>query len=168
MKTHSISELTQNAYKLLIQVASSLQSVFLLVIRLYWGWQFTTTGYGKLTNIAKITDFFQSLGIPFPVLNAYLAGMTECFGGVLLLLGLASRVVCLPLMFTMFIAYATAERDALHSLFTDPDKFTGATPFLFLLTAIIVFIFGPGSFSIDRLLSRLFKPDNDQGSESAK
>ena len=38
-------------------VADLLQSPLLLVIRLYWGWQFVQTGYGKLTNLGRTTGF---------------------------------------------------------------------------------------------------------------
>jgi putative oxidoreductase len=131
------------------------QSVFLLIIRLYWGWQFCSTGFGKLSHIGKIISFFSSLGIPFPELNAYLAGTTECVGGFLLLLGLGSRVVAIPLIFTMIVAYATADREAVQSIFTDPDKFTSADPFLFLLTAVVVLLFGPGKISVDALLKNV-------------
>ena len=51
-------------YKLLIAAASSLQSPFLLLVRLYWGFQMTQTGWGKLHNLAKVAEFFTSLGIP--------------------------------------------------------------------------------------------------------
>jgi len=43
-----------------------LQSLLLLIIRLYWGWGFFETGKGKLMDVQKPTAFFQSLGIPFP------------------------------------------------------------------------------------------------------
>jgi putative oxidoreductase len=59
------------------------------------------------------------------------------------------------LIFTMIIAYATAESDKLHHLFSKPDEFVSADPFLFMLTAIIVLIFGPGVFSLDALLARI-------------
>jgi putative oxidoreductase len=158
MNNKTLSSLALTAFACLNLGATSLQSVFLLIIRLYWGWQFFQTGMGKLENITKITSFFQGLGIPFPTVNAYLAGSTECFGGLCLLLGLGSRLITIPLIFTMIVAYATAEREALFSIFTDPDKFTGADPFLFMMTAIIVFLFGPGFISVDRLLKRIFAP----------
>ena len=37
---------------------SLLQSPFLVAIRLYWSWQFAQSGWGKLHNLAKITDYF--------------------------------------------------------------------------------------------------------------
>jgi len=145
---------SRNAYAWLVKAASLLQSPLLLVVRLYWGWQFFQTGKGKLMNHEKVTDFFQSLHIPMPSVNAYLAGTTECLGGLLLLIGLGSRLVSLPLIFVLGIAYITAESEALKSFFNDPDKFTGATPFLFLVACVMVLVFGPGKFSIDWLLAK--------------
>jgi putative oxidoreductase len=134
-----------------------LQPVFLLIIRLYWGWQFFNTGKGKLTSIPKVSGFFHSLGIPFPTLNAYLAGSTECFGGLLLLVGLGGRITTLPLIFTMIVAYITASPDAVKNIFSKPDDFVTADPFLFMLAAIIVFVFGPGPLSLDGLIGRSLK-----------
>jgi len=54
------------------------------------------------------------------------------------------------------MAYITADKEALRSIFSDPDKFTAAAPYVFLLASLIVFVFGPGVFSVDALLSRFF------------
>ena len=143
-----------SGYRLLACAASYLQSPLLLAIRLYWGWQFFQTGKGKLMNLDRITEFFQSLHIPMPKLNACLAGGTECFGGLLLLLGLGSRLVSLPLIFTMIIAYVTADLDKVKAIFSDPDKFVTAAPFLFMFAAVIVLAFGPGKFSLDWLIGK--------------
>jgi len=137
---------------LLTTLGGWLQPVLLLVIRGWWGWSFFLTGKGKLLNLDKTASFFADLGLPLPKLNAIMAGSTECFGGLLLLLGLGSRLVSVPLIFTMLVAYATADKEALHAIFSDTDKFTGATPFLFLLACVIVFAFGPGKLSLDALL----------------
>ena len=137
---------------LLATLGGWLQCVLLLVVRGWWGWSFAQTGWGKLTHLDKTAEFFASLNIPLPKLNAVMAGSTECFGGALLLLGLFSRVASVPLVFTMLVAYATADKEALHAVFSDPDKFTGATPFLFLFACLLVFAFGPGKISLDALL----------------
>jgi putative oxidoreductase len=136
---------------LLATLGGWLQPVLLLVVRGWWGWSFFLTGKGKLMNLDKTASFFAELNIPAPKLNAIVAGSTECVGGALLLLGLFSRVASVPLIFTMAVAYATADKEALHAIFSDPDKFTGATPFLFLLACLIVFVFGPGKLSLDAL-----------------
>jgi putative oxidoreductase len=148
-------------HRALTWVGVHLQSVVLLVIRLYWGWQFIQTGKGKLTHLDRTTNFFASLQIfggphlPAPKLNALLAGGTECVGGGLLLLGLGSRFASPALIFVMLTAYATADWEVLRGIFSDPDKFLGADPFLFLAASILVFVFGPGRFALDALI---FKP----------
>lgn len=134
--------------------AAFLQSPLLLAVRLYWGWQFAQTGWGKLMNLDRTAGFFDSLGIPLPKLNAIMAGGTECVGGILLAFGLFARPASVPLLFTMLVAYGTADRDALKAITTDPDQFTGAAPFLFLLASLIVLAFGPGKLSLDALLGR--------------
>jgi putative oxidoreductase len=146
------------AYGHLIKAASLLQSPLLLIVRLYWGWQFFITGKGKLEHLDKITDFFTSLGIPAPHLNAIMAGSTECAGGLLLLLGLASRLTCIPLTVVMIVAYVTADLDAIKTIFSNPGNFLGADPFQFLFAVLLVLAFGPGKFSIDALLERRFNP----------
>jgi putative oxidoreductase len=150
-------------YRLLITAAECLQSPLLLAIRLYWGWQFFLTGLGKLMNPARVVEFFQSLHIPFPAFNVYLAGGAECFGGLLLLVGLGSRLISLPLIFVTIVAYLTAEIDTVRHIFSNPDKFVTADPFLFMLAAILVLAFGPGVVSLDYLLGkRLSRKSNPQ------
>jgi putative oxidoreductase len=134
--------------------AASLQAPLLLIIRLYWGLSFAQTGWGKLSHLDKTAEFFASIDIPLPKLNALAAGSTECLGGLLLALGLFARPVAVPLIFTMIVAYATADREALHAVFSEPDKFVTAAPFLFLLAALVVLVFGPGRLSLDALAFR--------------
>jgi len=140
-------------YRLLNRASSSLASPFLLAVRLYWGWQFMQTGWGKLTDIGKVIHFFTDLGIPAPVLNAYFVSALEFGGGLLLLLGLGSRLIALPLVIDMVVAYITADREALFSIISDPDKFTAAAPFTFLVASLVVLIFGAGLFSLDALVA---------------
>lgn len=139
----------ENCYRMLNRAAEALQSPFLLLVRLYWGWQFIQTGWGKLNNIPKVTGFFTELGIPFPGLNAHFIAGLEFFGGVLLVLGLASRLIAVPLTINMLVAYITADREALFSVISDPDKFYAAAPYTFLVASLIVLIFGPGKFAVD-------------------
>jgi putative oxidoreductase len=141
-------------YRLLVTVASSLQSPFLLLVRLYWGFRMMQTGWGKLHHLAKVTEFFTSLGIPLPVLNApFIVGL-EFLGGILIMLGLGSRLVALLLTCDMAVAFVTAHREALFSIFSDPDKFYAAAPYTFLVAFLFVLIFGPGRFSLDALLTK--------------
>jgi putative oxidoreductase len=144
-------------YQAVSKKLSRLQSPFLLAIRLYWGWQFAQTGWGKMHNIAKITGFFASLGIPFPAFNAHFISGLEFFGGLLLILGLASRLTGLLLAGNMLVAYWTADHEALVSIFSDPGKFYVADPYTFLFASLMVLIFGAGIFSVDAFIAKLWK-----------
>ena len=123
-------------------------------MRVYFFWQLFLAGKGKLLNIERTAEFFGSLNIPMPLLNAYLAGATECFGGLLLVVGIGSRLVAISVAFTMIVAYVTADFEALTSIFSDPDKFVAAAPFPFLFIALLVLAFGPGALSLDALIKR--------------
>lgn len=142
---------------------------FLLLVRVVWGWQLAEAGWGKLHAIGKTAGFFQSLGIPAPTLNAWAAGSVECFGGALLVFGLGTRLVSIPVLFTMLVAVFTAHRA--DFLGTDKDPVTGighltrffdTTPGPFIITALILFCFGAGRFSLDAILAaRCRKPVPD-------
>src|ERR1700727_3091076 len=134
---------------------SLLQSPFLLAVRLYWGWQFAQTGWGKLHSISKITGFFASLDIPFPSISAHFVSSLEFVGGILLILGLGSRLIGLLLAANMLVAYWTADHEALTSIFSDPGTFYVADPYTFLFAALMVLIFGAGLFSVDALVARI-------------
>ncbi len=138
------------------QAATSLQSPFLLLVRLYWGWQFAQTGWGHLTHLDKVTAYFGELGIPLPGLNAPLISLLEFVGGVLLILGLASRPIAFLLACNMLVAFVSADREGLLSIFSDPDKFYAATPYTFLFASLLVLIFGPGKWCLDTLVAKRF------------
>jgi putative oxidoreductase len=139
---------------LLARVGTLLQPVLLLLIRLYWGWQFFIDGKGKLQNLDKVAAYFATLNLPMPRANAIAVASTQCVFGLLLLGGLFTRFAALVLAGVMCVAYLTAEKQALHAIFSDSDKFVSAAPFLFLFASAIAFCFGPGIFSLDALVFR--------------
>jgi putative oxidoreductase len=140
-------------YGWFLKIANSLQSPFLLLIRLFWGWQFWQSGWAHLQSMPKFVEFLQGLGIPAPSLNAHFIALLEAGGGILLALGLGSRVIALLLAGDMFVAFITADREALLSVFSDTDKFYAAAPYTFLFAALIILIFGPGKLSLDTLIA---------------
>jgi putative oxidoreductase len=155
-----------NLYERFTHVLDYLRGPVLLLIRLYWGWQFFLAGKGKLGNLDQTAEFFAELSIPMPKLNAVMAASTECFGGMLLLLGLGSRLVGIPLTITMSVALLTAHREELRNMFENPDGVLTADPFLFLLASVIVVVCGPGYLSLDALIKRLFKKKEPEATSS--
>jgi putative oxidoreductase len=135
---------------------SYLQSPFLLLLRLYWGWQLAQSGWGKLHHLSNVGEYFASLNLPMPAQMAVFIACVEFFGGIFLALGLASRVTGLVLTVNLTMAYVLGDRQALLSFFSDPDKFVAAAPFAFLLVALIVLIFGAGKISVDTAMAFFF------------
>lgn len=149
---HSLMKFVDRAYALFLKIVNSLQSPFLLFIRIVFGWQFLQTGIGHFTHMEKTVAFFTDLGIPAPSLTAHFTSGLETVGGILLILGLGSRIISVPLLINMIVAFLTAEREKFMAFFSDSNSFFGADAFPFLLTALIVLIFGPGFFSLDTII----------------
>jgi putative oxidoreductase len=141
-----------SAHEGFAKAASYLQSPFLLAVRLYWGWQFAQTGWGKLQHLDKVTGFFTSLGILMPAASAVFVSWLEFVGGICLALGLGSRAFALLFVVDMLVAYWTASRPALFSVFSDPGKFYTDDAYTFLFASLLILIFGPGRFALDELL----------------
>jgi putative oxidoreductase len=163
----ALLKLIDRAYALFLRVANALQSPLLLFIRLYWGWQFWQSGWGKLSDISKPIEYFTSLRIPAPVFNAYFIGLLEAGGGILLILGLASRLIALPLLVDMLMAYLIADREALGSIISEPDKFYAAAPYTFLFASLLILVFGPGVFSLDTIVRRYWAKRQKSSTASA-
>ncbi len=143
-------------YGTFIYTGSNLQSVFLLYMRLTWGHQFLITGLTKFHSIEEVIQFFITLGFSTPKLAAYFVGSIEVAGGILLILGLASRLVGLLLSILMIIALSTAHAPNLTNFrfLTEPHLLVLQQPYPYLITALLVFFFGPGRISIDAWIKR--------------
>jgi putative oxidoreductase len=131
------------------------KSPFLLLVRLYWGWQLAQSGWGKLNHLSSVGEYFATLGLPMAAQMAVFIACVEFFGGIFLAVGLASRMTGLVLTVNLTMAYLIGDREALLSFFSDPDKFTAAAPFAFLVVALVVLIFGAGRISADTAIAFL-------------
>ena len=118
--------------------------------RLTVGLVFMGTGWGKLHSLPDVTDFFASLHIPAPGFNARLTAATEFFGGLAILLGLGTRLVALPLAFTMVIAILTAKRGDITGL----TALVGFEEWSYLVFFIWLAVAGAGPLSLDNLVAR--------------
>ena len=144
--------LVRKAHGGLSKAFDLLQSPLLLAVRLYWGWQFAQTGWGKLHNLGHVAQFFASLNLPAPHATALFIGLVEFVGGILFALGFGARLVSLVLFINMTVAYWTADRQAFTGILSAPDKFYAAAPYTFLFASLLILCFGPGKLSLDSLI----------------
>ena len=139
-----------------VSILDRLRSPLLLAIRLYWGWQFTTDGWGKLTHLDKVTDFFVSLSLPAPHATALLVASVEFFGGLLFAFGVLSRLTSLVLLVNMTMAYLSVPDDRVNfsHILSNPSDFYNATPYTYWFAALLILILGPGFFAVDTFFRR--------------
>ena len=132
------------------KILGNFQSIFLLLARLVIAYGFFEPALNKWNSIADTAAWFESLGIPFPLLNVYISASIESLGVVLLALGLLTRVISLPLIGTMIVAILTVH---ITNGFSSGDN-GFEIPLYFLLFLGIFASFGPGKISVDHLLSK--------------
>lgn len=135
-----------------------LQRPLLLAIRLYWGFQFMQDGWGKLTHLDKVTDFFTTLNLPAPHMTALAVALVELVGGAFFLFGIASRLAALVLFVNMTMAYLTVPDDRTNFLhfFSNPSDFYGASPYTYWFAALLIMILGPGAIAVDTLIANKY------------
>lgn len=150
----NIFESIRRLYKLVARLFAGLQSPFLLVVRLYWGWQLSENGWAKLHNLPRVTDYFASLNLPAPGPTAAFVSTVEFVGGILLGLGLLTLPTCIAIVIDMLTAYIVADREAFLSFFSDFSKFYNGAEYEFLFVGVLILIFGPGKISLDHYISK--------------
>lgn len=119
-----------------------------LFARLVVGWVFMGTGWTKLNNLDRITDAFVSWGIPFPQIMTPFVSAVELVGGILLLLGLLTRVAAVPLVIVMIVAVISAKLDQIDSL----ETLLGFEELAYMALFGWLAVAGPGPISLDRAL----------------
>tara|TARA_B100001250_G_C19636556_1_gene716244 strand:- start:384 stop:803 length:420 start_codon:yes stop_codon:yes gene_type:complete len=101
-----------------------------------------TSGYDRWEKLGKtITDIigFDSLAIPL----GFMASFSESIFAIFILLGFYTRTSTFFLGFTMMVAFN-------KHLFSEGFK-SGEMALLYFILCIIIFLLGPGKFSVDRL-----------------
>jgi len=146
----------QRATALGVKAAAALGFLAPLLTRLVLGKAFYDNGSGKLENFDRTVGFFSDLGIPFPELNAAFVSRLEYYGGMLLVLGLLTRLVSLGLSCTMVVALLTADRSNLIKALSAASEvgIMDVTPIPFLIPLLWLVLFGPGPLSLDRFLTK--------------
>lgn len=136
------------------RVARHLQWLAPLVARIVVGWVFLWTGWGKLTHLPLVTENFGLWGVPAPVILAPFVSGVEFFGGILLLLGLLTRISAGALGVVMIVAVKVAQWDEVDSLQT----FLGLEEIMYLAIFVWLAIAGAGRVAVDHLLESRVRP----------
>src|SRR5260370_40733229 len=118
-----------------------------LLMRLFVGYFFMETGWGKIHNLNAFTTRFAQWGIPHPAFNAALSAYTEFLGGALTILGLGMRFGSIPMIINMIVAIVTLKLKNVSGL----DDFVELAEPLYALTFVWLFFFGAGWLSVDGL-----------------
>ena len=121
-----------------------------LLFRLVAGVLFATTGWVAVHALDDVTAYFAELGIPLPGVSAVLVGFGELLCGVLLVVGLLSRLAAVPLIVFMVVAIAAAKLPGVHGV---RDFLMLVEPSLVAMLVAIA-ITGPGEVSVDAWLAR--------------
>ncbi|MGE0452666.1 MAG: DoxX family protein [Vicinamibacteria bacterium] len=139
-----------------LQAAALASFLAPLLTRLVIGLAFYQTGRGKLENLENTAAFFAELGIPLPELNAAFVSRLECYGGLLLIAGLATRLTAALLGSTMIVALMTADKaNFLKALASGSEiGLTDVTPVMYGLFLLWLLLQGPGVVSLDALVAR--------------
>ncbi len=124
-----------------------------LLMRLFLGYFFMETGWGKIHNLDAFTQRFAGWGIPHPAFNAALSAYTEFIGGALTIAGLFTRIVSIPMIINMAVAILSVKIKDVHGLndFVELDEPLYALGFFWLMMA------GPGAVSLDYFIERYFR-----------
>lgn len=121
-----------------------------LAARLVVGWVFMWSGWGKLNNLPQMIENFKGWGIPYPeIMTPFVSGV-EFFGGLLLLLGLFTRVAAVPLVVIMIVAIVSAKWDQIDSL----ETLLGFEEVAYMALFGWLAVAGPGTVSLDHLLQK--------------
>jgi len=135
-------------YPLTKNILSQGQSLSLFFARIAVAYGFYEPAMQKWSDIESVAGWFGSMGIPFPILNAYMAASTEILGVILLTLGLFTRLISIPLIIVMVVAIATVH---LGNGFSAGDN-GFEIPLYYMLFLALFASLGAGKLSLDYLL----------------
>jgi putative oxidoreductase len=137
-------------------LAASSYDSLLLVARVLLGLVFVLSGYGKLTGLAAFSASLAARGVPAPEVFGIVGACVEFFGGVAVVLGVASRYVAVLMIVFVVVATLISHRFWEHA---DPQQFRAQQgQFMKNVTMIggyvLLFACGGGRFSMDALWRR--------------
>jgi len=138
----------KSLYTSMMSILNQGQSLSLLLARITIAYGLYEPAMQKWSDIHSVAQWFESMSIPFPLLNAYMAASTEILGVILLVLGLFTRLISLPLIVVMIVAIATVHFS--HGFSAGDNGFE--IPLYYMLFFALFASLGAGKFSLDYLL----------------
>lgn len=121
-----------------------------LLARLVVGYVFMLTGWAKLNNLPAMIENFRGWGIPAPEIMTPLVSGVEFFGGILLMLGLCTRVASGALAVVMVVAIASAKWAEVDSL----ETLLGFEETLYFAIFFWLAVAGAGKVSLENVISK--------------
>lgn len=121
-----------------------------LLLRLVFGWFWLETGWAKLHNLEFFAQRFVEWGIPLPQLSATASGAVDLIGGALLILGLGTRLIAIPMIVNMLVALAVVVLPTISTF----NEFVELDEVLYVCVLFWLLMAGPGKASLDRLVAR--------------
>jgi putative oxidoreductase len=121
-----------------------------LLVRLTLGVVFAITGWGKLHSLDDVTRFFESLNIPAPGVQALVVSSIEFGGGLLLIVGLGTRIASALLIGVMAVAIWTAKLAEIDGV----GDLANSVEFTYLVMFVWLVVSGAGAASLDHLIAR--------------
>lgn len=135
-------------YNKIVDLAEGLKDLPLLIMRLVLAYGFYKPAMMKVNGFEGIVEWFEGMELPFARLNAYMATGTEVAGFILLALGLFTRAISFPLIIVMLVAIKTVH--LVNGYEAGSNGFE--IPLYYIIMLFTLLIYGPGKFSIDKLL----------------
>jgi len=130
-----------------------------VLTRILVGWVFLSEGIQKFLFPAALgVGRFAKIGIPEPQFFGPFVGVVEVVCGALLIVGLVTRLVSIPLLIDILVAIATTKIPMLAKSGFWAMMHEARTDFCMLLGLIFLLIVGSGTLSFDDRLSR--QPDH--------
>ena len=125
-------------------------SAFILILRIFFGVMFFIHGLGKMMNFSELSQTYPSVFGLGSYMTLMLAIFTEFCCSLFLIAGLLFRIMVLPMIVAMAVAFFD-----IHDGFL-PE---GELALIYMAVFIILYFVGPGRFSIDYLIDVKFKKD---------
>ena len=140
----------KSIYHRYIGVLDKFKDISPLIFRLLLAYGFAEPAWNKVQDVHAIGEWFETMELPAPYFQAWLATLTECAGVILLTLGLGTRIIAFPLIVTMLVAIKTVHWENGFSAGNNGYEI----PFYYMMMLFSLLFTGSGKISLDHLFGK--------------